>query len=416
MKYSFRSCRLEDFDFLFNLKKENFKWYVDKIWGWKDDEQKERLQQDLEEHLSHKRIILVDDKPVGVYVVHTTKDGDLFINEISILEEYKNKGLGRKILEEQLKENHKKGIRTILQVFKDNPAKTLYEKLGFRIYGETETHYQMENVSNGDIMRYKLIAMDFDGTLLTSDKKITEKNRSVLQKYRNNKYIIVGITARNLSSVNNVCDINIFNYLILNNGSYIYDVEKDIGIDIGHIDKNTLIKITNNFKDFAEEIDYCSLNKYYIYKKENVDNKGFIVKIKSIEDIKEVIVRMNIFLSSNEEISKCRKYIESEFEDLNVFEMLDTDNNSFKKWIALNPKGIDKFKALEVLCNKIGINLEEVIFFGDSANDLSIINKVGLGVAMGNALTEVKKQAKEITLSNDEDGIANFLEKTILLD
>ena len=85
--------------------------------------------------------------------------------------------------------------------------------------------------------------------------------------------------------------------------------------------------------------------------------------------------------------------------------MLDTDNNSFKKWIALNPKGIDKFKALEVLCNKIGINLEEVIFFGDSANDLSIINKVGLGVAMGNALTEVKKQAKEITLSNDEDGI-----------
>ena len=203
------------------------------------------------------------------------------------------------------------------------------------------------------------------------------------------------------------------NYLILNNGSYIYDVENDIGIDIGHIDKNTLIKITNNFKDFAEEIDYCSLNKYYIYKKENVENRSFRVKIKSIEDIKEVIVRMNIFLSSNEEISKCRKYIESEFEDLNVFEMLDTDNNSFKKWIALNPKGIDKFKALEVLCNKIGINLDEVIFFGDSANDLSIINKVGLGVAMGNALTEVKKQAKEITLSNDEDGIAVFLDKIL---
>ena len=133
MEYSFRNCTVNDFDFLFELKKQNFKWYVDKIWGWKDDEQKERLKQDLEEHLSHKRIILIEN-------------GDLFINEISILREYQNKGIGRKILEEQLKENQSKGIRTILQVFKDNPAKSLYEKLGFKVYGETETHYQMENL------------------------------------------------------------------------------------------------------------------------------------------------------------------------------------------------------------------------------------------------------------------------------
>ena len=146
MKYLFRNCTLDDFDFLFELKKQNFKWYVDKIWGWNDDDQKQRLKQDLGEHLAHKRIISVDSKKVGVYAVHTTENGDLFINEISILKEYQNKGLGRKILEEQLKENQKKGIRTILQVFKDNPAKRLYEKLGFKVYGETETHYQMENL------------------------------------------------------------------------------------------------------------------------------------------------------------------------------------------------------------------------------------------------------------------------------
>ena len=96
MEYSFRNCTLEDFDFLFKLKKENFKWYVDEIWGWKDDDQKERLEQDLKEHLNHKRIILVDDKPAGIYAVHTTQDGDLFINEISILKEYQNKGIGKK--------------------------------------------------------------------------------------------------------------------------------------------------------------------------------------------------------------------------------------------------------------------------------------------------------------------------------
>lgn len=146
MKYTFRECNLEDFDFLFNLKKENFKWYVDKIWGWNDEDQKERLKKDLEEHLHHKKIIIVDDKPIGIFVTHITENGDSFINEISILKEYQHKGIGRSILEKQLEENHKNGIRTILQVFKDNPAKVLYEKLGFKIYGETDTHYQMENI------------------------------------------------------------------------------------------------------------------------------------------------------------------------------------------------------------------------------------------------------------------------------
>lgn len=146
MEYSFRNCKLDDFDFLFELKKQNFKWYVDKIWGWNDEEQKQRLKQDLEEHLEHKRIILINNEVAGIYVVHTTENGDLFINEISILKKYQHKGIGRKILEQQLEENHKSNVRTILQVFKDNPAKNLYERLGFKVYGETETHYQMENI------------------------------------------------------------------------------------------------------------------------------------------------------------------------------------------------------------------------------------------------------------------------------
>lgn len=153
MEYSFRKCTMEDFEFLFDLKKQNFKWYVDKIWGWKDEEQKQRLKQDLNEHLEHKRIILINNEMAGIYAVHTTEDGDLFINEISLLKEYQNKGIGRKILEEQIRVSHEKGIRIILQVFKDNPAKKLYERLGFKVYGETETHYQMENTNNGGMLK-----------------------------------------------------------------------------------------------------------------------------------------------------------------------------------------------------------------------------------------------------------------------
>lgn len=144
MLYTFRPCTFDDFDFIFELKKQNFKCYVEKIWGWNDEEQKDKLRKDLEEHLEHKRIILLNDKPIGIYVVHLTEDGDLYINEISLLKQYQKNGIGIQILTKQIEENKIKGIRTILQVFKDNPAKKLYEKLGFKVYNETETHYQME--------------------------------------------------------------------------------------------------------------------------------------------------------------------------------------------------------------------------------------------------------------------------------
>ena len=124
-------------------------------------------------------------------------------------------------------------------------------------------------------MKYKIISMDFDGTLLTSDKKVSDKNKKILLNFKKENYIIVGITARNLSSVKNVCDINMFNYLILNNGAYIYDVENNKTSIISNIDKSTAIEITNYFEKDAYQIDYCSLNKYYVYKNEDIDNRTF---------------------------------------------------------------------------------------------------------------------------------------------
>ncbi len=146
MNYTFRPCTFDDFDFLFELKKQNFKYYVDKIWGWDDNEQRQKLMRDLKEHLEHKKIIMINNCVAGIYASHITEDGDLFINEISILPKYQNMGIGSNILNDVLRENHERGTKTILQVFKENRARKLYESLGFRIYNETETHFQMENI------------------------------------------------------------------------------------------------------------------------------------------------------------------------------------------------------------------------------------------------------------------------------
>lgn len=262
-------------------------------------------------------------------------------------------------------------------------------------------------------MKYKLISMDFDGTLLTSDKKVSNKTKNMLLKCKNEGYIIVGVTARNLSSISSVCDINMFDYLIINNGAYIYNLKNKQGITKSSIDRETVNKITNKFKDTAQEIDYCTLHKYYIFKGISKSNKEYRVQINSIDEIKETISRMNVFLKSNKEIQEGKLFIEKNFNMINAFEMLDTDKNRANKWISINPSQTDKFKALEELCHTLNINIDEVIFFGDSTNDLPAISNVGLGVAMENALQELKSKAKAVTLSNDEDGIAVFLEKTL---
>ena len=147
MEYSFRDCKLEDFEFLFELKKQNFKWYVEKIWGWDDDVQREWLKRDLDKTIKHKKIIVVEGKDIGVYSTTITENNDFLIEEISLIKEFHNKGIGTNILNEQLSINNIKKIRTILQVFKDNLAKNLYERIGFSIYNETETHYQMEKIA-----------------------------------------------------------------------------------------------------------------------------------------------------------------------------------------------------------------------------------------------------------------------------
>ena len=78
------------------------------------------------------------------------------------------------------------------------------------------------------------------------------------------------------------------------------------------------------------------------------------------------------------------------------------------------PKGIGKGESLLEIAKYYDIPIEDTIAFGDEENDLTMIEAAGIGVAMGNAIDLVKEAADYITLSNDEDGIADYLEKFVL--
>ena len=75
----------------------------------------------------------------------------------------------------------------------------------------------------------------------------------------------------------------------------------------------------------------------------------------------------------------------------------------------MEPKG----DALMALADHLGVDRKATMSFGDGLNDLSMLTKAGIGVAMGNAFEEVKAQVQYITAHNDEDGVAKAIRKFV---
>ncbi len=266
-------------------------------------------------------------------------------------------------------------------------------------------------IGKEDKMNYKLIAMDFDGTLLRDDKTISENTKNILKLYKDLGYLIVGVTARTLASIKEVVPVDIFNYLIINNGVSIYNVDDDNMIYQGTIDINDAKDITNEIEEYCDQIDYVTDNIYYTYLQKKNSNLDFIKDIDNIDEIEEEIARMNLFLKDKSKATDYYEFIRSKYDDINCFIMQDSDSPN--KWLVLNPKGINKATTLKELGKIENISSDEMIFFGDGLNDLEVMDSVGLSVAMGNALDEIKEKAKAITKTNNEDGIVEFLDEKL---
>lgn len=259
--------------------------------------------------------------------------------------------------------------------------------------------------------KIKIIAMDFDGTLLTSDKKISNKTKECIINLKNKSYKIIGVTARNLLSVKDILDVNLFDYIILNNGSDIYYVNEDKVKSISNIDLSVAKKIYELFSDKSYQIDFCTPYKYLILSKEKRDNRSFIEYINNFSDVNTDISRMNIFF--NDSLDENRTLINNTFDNVNVVKMIDTDDKNSKMWLTINPKNTNKLNTLKIICNDLKYTIDEVIFFGDGENDLILIENAGISVAMGNAISVVKEKATYVTESNDNDGIALYFDKNV---
>jgi GNAT superfamily N-acetyltransferase len=137
-KVHLRQATPDDFEFLYQVHREAMRDYVERTWGWNEECQ----QQYFREHFDpdEYQIVVYRGEDVGMMAVDR-RGGEIHLNKMALRPAFQGRGLGTYLINRVLDEA--RGKMVWLQVLKVNPARRLYERIGFTIAGETVTHYTM---------------------------------------------------------------------------------------------------------------------------------------------------------------------------------------------------------------------------------------------------------------------------------
>jgi HAD superfamily hydrolase (TIGR01484 family) len=242
--------------------------------------------------------------------------------------------------------------------------------------------------------KYKLLALDMDGTVLNEDQVVSEANRQAIAAAIEAGVIVMFSTGRGIHSARPfIDDLKLQSPIVTINGGEVWRAPDDLY-------KRHLMeaKRIRQMHEMAIEFD----SWFWAYAVEGVYNRdNWPGEIDHIEWMK-----FGFYTENLEKLAAIRMELES----WSLFEI--TNSHPFN--LELNPLGISKASGLIDICGLLGIEMSEVIAMGDSLNDLAMIRASGLGVAMGNAQDEVKQAADIVTASNVEDGVARIIEQYIL--
>ncbi len=143
IKYNLRVCTKDDIYFIFELKKLCLKWYIDKIYGWDDLTQLNKTKEEFDKLYQYMKIIIVDGKDIGI-TTFIKQDNFYNVGLLMIHPDYQNKKIATNILNNYISIAKNDNKRLVLKTYKYNPARRLYERLGFKIYDEDNTHVYLE--------------------------------------------------------------------------------------------------------------------------------------------------------------------------------------------------------------------------------------------------------------------------------
>jgi len=271
----------------------------------------------------------------------------------------------------------------------------------------------------------RLIAFDLDGTFLDSAKNVPEKNLEALAAAAERGIYAVPATGRIYDGIPVALrTLPFMRYYICINGAYVYDAVDDAVIHRAEVPLETALKFYEYMDDKPALYDCYQNGKGYMTRamyeraEDYIKDPGILRLLKTL---RVPVPELKAYLrEKGEDVQKLQAYYadtaerDRELARLpGVFPEL-LFSTSVENNIEVNYRTAGKGNGLAALCRHLGIDLSDTVAFGDSSNDTDMLIAAGCGIAMANALPQVRKIADAVTLSNDECGVAEAIYKMIL--
>ncbi|WP_319371714.1 HAD family hydrolase [uncultured Ilyobacter sp.] len=255
----------------------------------------------------------------------------------------------------------------------------------------------------------KILSFDLDGTLLTDDKKISERTLKALLRCKEDGKVIAFNSGRPTQFIYSVLPKAFHEDIVISsNGALVYKNKKLIHEN--PIDKSTVWDIIQMVETVFKDI-------FFVVEQ---DDRS-LTKCQDREYNEQMFCQYHDF--TEESITDSPKILlktgDLDYFDLNILNMLIpescrlifTDNMEFAQVVHADT---DKLYGVKKILEIEKIDLEELVAFGDDLNDLEILSWAGYSVAMGNAVEEIKNVSKYIADTNERDGVAKFIEEYVL--
>ena len=268
-------------------------------------------------------------------------------------------------------------------------------------------------------MEYEIIALDVDGTLVNSEKKITKRTKEALiEAQRQGKRVVVasGRHQYGLKDIARELELDRFGgYIMAFNGGRVInaatgEVMSERVFPQKYIKPVCDLVGSANITVMSYEGDSIIMNDK-VNEYSFVESKILNMESRQVGDLSEYIdFDINKMLLAGEPA------VLDEYEQLFI-EKFKGYFDVFKScpfFLEVMPFGVNKGASLRVLLEKLGLKKEQLIACGDSYNDMTMIGYAGLGVCMENGANDVKRIANLIADSNDNDGVAKVVEQYML--
>ena len=257
-----------------------------------------------------------------------------------------------------------------------------------------------------DMSKCKLLLFDLDGTLLQSDKTISDKTLAALKKCRE-KGILIGVSTSR-SEQNSLMHLNELkpDILISSGGALVkYGGEYIYRAEFSADETNAMISMARKVCGKDCEITIDTINTHYW---------NYKVDPKSADKSWGDSIYIDFSSSMESSLKMCVEIFEQNKAEL-ACRLPECDCIRFSGgyWYKFTKKNVTKENAIMKITQVCGFGADSIIAFGDDYADIGMLELCGVGIAMGNAIKEVKEKADIVIGSNDENGIADFIEEVL---